>query len=114
MLGMNTVTKFVVSAAFACGFAALAPGAASAMPIANIGLNATPMTEEAHAVRMCNHSGRCWWTTAGHYHRGYYGSGYRYGWRHPHYGYRYGWRQPHYRHYGYGWHRGYGARGHWR
>jgi hypothetical protein len=117
---MITPVRFVVSAAFAGGFAMLAPSAASAMPIANVGLGAAPLTEDVHAVRMCNRWGRCWWTYAGHYHPRYYGyyrGGYRYGWHRPYYGYRYGWRHPYYRHYGYGWHRGYGARawhGHWR
>ncbi|WP_457798762.1 hypothetical protein [Methylocystis sp. S23] len=111
---MNTPVKIAISAAFVCGFSALAAPPASAMPVANIGL--APATEEAHAVRVCNRWGRCWWSYAGHYH-GRYG----YGWRRPYYGPRYGWRHPGYgwhgRRYGYGWHGGHGwrgGRGHWR
>lgn len=94
---MKASAKFVIGAAFACGISALAPNAASAMPVDPVGL--APATEEAHAVRVCSR-GRCWWSHAGHYH-GRYGSGWGrpYGWRHPHYGWRGG------RHYGYGRHR---------
>jgi hypothetical protein len=107
---MSFPAKFIVVAAFGFGAMALAPNASVAMPIANVGLDTAPLTEEAHAVRVCNR-GRCWWTHAGHYHgrygymaRPYYwhGRGYHYGWRHP-----YGW---HGGRYGYGW-RGHG---HWR
>jgi hypothetical protein len=118
MIGMNAPVRFVISAAFVCGFSALASSAASAMPVDNVGL--APATEEAHAVRVCGRY-RCWWTYAGHYHgryayRPHYG--YRYGYR-PYYGgYRYGW---HGGRYGYGWHgaRGWhggwhGGRGRWR
>lgn len=87
---MHTPVRLAVAAVFACGFAALASGPASAMPIAKVGVDAPPITEEVHAVKVCRY-GRCWWS-ASHYH------GPRYGWRR---GYRYGWRHPHYRHYGY-------------
>ncbi|WP_442755029.1 hypothetical protein ACNHKD_18935 [Methylocystis sp. JAN1] len=104
---MNVPVKIAISAAFVCGFSALASSAASAMPVANVGL--APATEEAHAIRVCNRWGRCWWSYAGHYH-GRYG----YGWGRPYYGgYRYGWRRPYH---GYGWHGhrygyGWGGRG---
>ncbi|GLI91048.1 hypothetical protein [Methylocystis echinoides] len=87
---MNTPVKLVVSTVFACGFAALVSGPASAMPLATSGVAAAPQTEQAHVVRVCNRWGRCW-MTARHFH------GPRYG---------YGWR-PYHRHYGYGWRRGY-------
>lgn len=87
---MNTPVKFVVSAVFACGFAALASGPADAMPVPTTGVETAPMTEPAHVVRVCNRYGRCW-MTANH------GHGARYGYH------RYGWRHPYHRHYGYGW-----------
>lgn len=97
---MNTPVRIAISAAFACGLSTFASGAASAMPVADIGL--APATEKAHAVRVCNR-GRCWWSYAGRYH-----GGYRYGWSRPHYGW-------HGHHYGYGgWRRGWRHHGHWR
>lgn len=115
---MNPV-KFAVVAAFAYGAVSMAPSAASAMPIANVGLAPAPQIEDAAAVRVCDRYGRCWWRATGPYYgRPYRYGGYRYGWRRP-YGYHYGWRHPRYRHYGYGrhgggWHRGFGGHGHWR
>jgi hypothetical protein len=82
---MNRPVKFVISAVFACGFAALAAGSASAMPAATTGVDVAPMTENAHVVRVCNRWGRCW-MTANHWH-----------------GPRYGYGRPYHRHYGYGW-----------
>lgn len=107
---MNAPVKFIITAAFASGFAALASNA-TAMPVAKVGFDTAPATEQAHAVRVCNRWGRCWWTYAGYYPRRY-GYGWRgYGWHNPHYGWRHGWG----RHYGYGgWRHGYGWRGHWR
>lgn len=85
---MNTPVKLAVSTLFACGFAALASGSASAMPASTVGVDVGPMTENAHVVRTCDRFGRCW-MTARHFH------GPRYGWGRP---YRhYGWRR-HYRH----------------
>ena len=109
MIDMNVTGRFIVAAAFACGFSALVSYPSEAMPLARTGVDAAPMTERAHAVRMCNRFGRCWWTFAGHWRRGFYGYHrpvYRYGWRR--YGWRrYGWSRPYYgRHWG--WHR------HWR
>jgi hypothetical protein len=101
---MNASMKFLAAAAFACGLATLAPQPVQAMPVATSGVDAGAVTEQAHAVRMCNRFGRCWWTYAGHWHRRFYGYHrpvYRYGWRHPYYG----------RHWGY---RHYGWRRHWR
>jgi hypothetical protein len=86
---MNTPVKYAVSAAFACGFAALLAGPAAAMPISATGIDAAPLTEQAHVVRVCNRWGRCWMTA----HHGV--------------GPRYGWARPYHRHYGYGWRRGY-------
>ena len=86
---MNTPVKFIVSAAFACGFAALASAPVAAMPAATVGLDAAPATEQAHAVGVCGRHG-CVWTTA-HAHRWgpyrHYGSRpyHHYGWRHHHY-----------------------------
>lgn len=105
---MNAPAKVIVLAALACGVGAVAPGAASAMPVANIGIDLAPITQDVHAVRVCNRWGRCWWSAGSHYHG-------RYGYRAPYYGYRYGWRHPH--RYGYGWrgHGGWhGGHGHWR
>jgi hypothetical protein len=85
---MQTPVKFIVSAAFACGFSALVASPATAMPAATVGLEAMPATEQAHAVRVCGPRG-CYWSTA-----------HRHGWR------RHGWRP--YRHYGWRHHR------HWR
>lgn len=102
---MNASLKFAISAAFACGLSALAPSAASAMPVADVGL--APATEEAHAVRVCSR-GRCWWTTAGHRHGGYWGRPYR-GWHGHGWGWRgHGWRGHgwHGGHHGWGWHGG--------
>jgi hypothetical protein len=120
---MNPV-KFAAAAAFACGAVSVAASAASAMPIANVGLTPAPQIEDVAAVRVCNAYGHCWWRATGPYYYGYrrpYYGAYRYGWRRP-YGYHYGWRHPYYHHYGYGfhgrygggWHRGFGGRGHWR
>lgn len=105
---MHSSFRIALTAAALCGFSAFSPNAASAMPLANVGL--APATEEAHAVRVCNRY-RCWWTYAGHYH-GRYG----YGWRRPYYGHRYGWHGHRYGYgwRGHGWHRGYGWGGHWR
>lgn len=83
---MSSPVKFALAAVFVCGVAALAPGAASAMPVAKVGVDAAPLTEEVHAVRVCNRWGRCVWSYAGHMH------GPRYGWRYPHRHYGYGWR----------------------
>ncbi len=102
---MKTPVRMAISGVFVCAFLSFAPGAASAMPVANnVGL--APATEEAHAVRVCNRWGRCWWSYAGHYH-----GRYAYGWRRPVYGWRpgWGWRGR----YGYGW-RGHGWRHGWR
>lgn len=86
--------KLVASAAFVAGVAAFAPGSASAMPVAPVAVDDTTAAEPVHAIRRCDRWGRCWWTTAGHFH-GRYGWGRPYG--RPHYGWRGG------RHYGYGW-----------
>jgi hypothetical protein len=105
---MNAPVKVIAAAAFACGLSAFASQPAQAMPLATTGVDVAPLTEQAHAVRMCNRFGRCWWTYAGHFHRGFYGYRrpvYHYGWRHP---YRhYGWGRPYY-----GGH--WGWRRHWR
>ena len=98
---MMTSTKLLAAAALVIGAAAFAPRPAAALPVAPVALDAGAI-DQAHAVRRCDRWGRCWWTTAGHYHG-------RYGWRGGrYYGHRYGWRGG--RHYGYGWH---GHR-HWR
>lgn len=91
---MNTPVKLAISTVFACGFAALASGPASAMPLARTGVDVAPITEEAHAARVCNRWGRCWWSAGGHVHGPRYGwrRGYHYGWRHP---YRGGYRYRH-------------------
>ncbi len=123
---MRNDVKFAVTAAFACGFLALAPKPASAMPGARLGVDVAPAVEKAYAVRVCNRWGRCWWTYAGGY-RGYYGRPYAwrgYGWRHPYYHgwHGYGWRRGWGGHYG-GWHHGWrggwhggwhGGHGRWR
>lgn len=82
---MSMPVKLAISTLFAGGFVALAAGAASAMPVAKVGMEAPPITEDVHAVRVCNRWGRCVWSYAGHVH-----------------GPRYGWRHPYHRHYGYG------------
>ncbi|WP_363350855.1 hypothetical protein [Methylocystis echinoides] len=85
---MDNSVNVIASAAFACGFAVLVSAPAAALPVARVGVDATPATEPVHAVRVCGPRG-CFLTTAGH----------RHGWR------RYGWR-PH-RHWGWRGH-------HWR
>jgi len=111
---MNSHFKLAVAAVFICGATALAPDAASAMPVAKFTTEAAPAVEQVHAVRVCNRWGRCWWTAAGHRH-----GGYAYGWRRPYYHGGYGWHGGRY-----GWRGGYhggrygrwggGHRGHWR
>jgi hypothetical protein len=98
---MKTALNFLAAAALAGGVMAFAPSA-SAMPAANVGSVVAPEVDQAHAVRVCNRWGRCWWSYAGHRHGG------RYGWRRPYYGWHgggYGWRHPRY---------GYGGRGRYR
>jgi hypothetical protein len=100
---MKTALNFFAAAALAGGVMAFSPSA-SAMPAANVGSVVAPQVDQAHAVRVCNRWGRCWWSYAGHRHGGY-------AWRRPYYGWRggYAWRGRHYGygsrhpHYGHGW-----------
>jgi hypothetical protein len=96
---MRAFVKFVIAAAFAGGFGAFASAPAQALPVATSGVDAGVVTEQAHAVRVCNRFGRCWMTFA-HAHPRFYGyhRPYRYGWRRGYYGYgrHWGWRHPYY------------------
>ncbi|PPD42959.1 MAG: hypothetical protein CTY15_11300 [Methylocystis sp.] len=99
-LHMNSPLAFAAAAAFAFGAWTLSPTPAAAMPVADVSQQMTPAVDPVHAVRVCSR-GRCWWTTAGHFHGRYgWGRPYRnYGWRHPGWrGHRYGyggWRRGH-------------------